>query len=79
MNTNIISLYTQILEAQREITIVIGETQIDIHENDNGWYIQTYELDIIKDSDNYLLREDDGGLCTGSARDAVEFFLPKGI
>lgn len=79
MNTNIISLYTQILEAQREVTIVIGETQIDIYENEDGWYIQTYELDIIRDSDNYLLREDDGGLCTGSARDAVEFFLPKGV
>jgi len=79
MNTKTIELYTEILEIEREITIVIGETQIDIHESDEGWYIQTYTLNTVKDSDSYLLIEDDGGLCTGSARDAVEFFLPKGV
>ena len=79
MNTKTIELYTEILEIEREITIVIGETQIDIHESDEGWYIQTYTLNTVKDSDSYLLIEDDGGLCTGSARDAVEFFLPQGI
>ena len=79
MNTKTIELYTGILELEREITIANGSTQIDIFESDEGWYIQTYTLNTVKDSDSYLLNDDDGGLCTGSARDAVEFFLPKGV
>ena len=69
-------LYAQILEIEHEITIIDGEIQIDINESEEGWNIQCYSQETIKDSDDYKLVEYDGGLCTGNALDAVEFMLP---
>ena len=76
MNAEIKNLYAQILELNREVTVVDRGGQIDINESDDGWNIVCYNLETVKDSDNYMLVEHDGGLCTGSALDAVEFMLP---
>ena len=39
-------------------------------DGNGGWYIETYEP-------FSLCQEKDGGLCTGSAKDAIEFMLKR--
>ena len=40
---------------------------------EDGWMLNKFKLDLFLDGDR--LESFDGGLCTGSARDAVEFLL----
>ena len=40
---------------------------------EDGWMLNKFKLDLFLDGDK--LESFDGGLCTGSAKDAVEFLL----
>lgn len=82
MDNSIIQMYADILEQCRAVTFEHNETIYRIWENDEGWYLQ-----LLNESDDVFYNdegeissecpfvESDGGLCTGSALDAIEFML----
>lgn len=84
MKPFLIDLYTQILLAENAVTFENNNTIYRIWKNDDGWYMEN-----LTESENSLWDPDgehvtcdapwietDGGQCTGSARDAVEFWNP---
>jgi len=84
MSPDLIDLYTGILTSYEEVTFEDSNRIFRIWWSDGneGWYIEVLEQpeetlwypDLKRPADN-AWNEVDGGLCTGSARDAVEFML----
>jgi len=83
MQPYLIDLYAGILESEQAVTFEHNDTIYRIWWSDGseGWY-----MELLTESDAGMWNEDltriidespwlevDGGLCTGSARDAVEF------
>ena len=66
------------LRKNRNVEFKFGGCIIDIFESsEGGWYITIYPHDVKKDEDGELNPDDelDGGLCDGSAFNAVTFFI----
>ena len=66
------------LKKTLSVNFVFGDVFVDIfYSSEGGWYITVYPHDVKKDEDGELNPDDeiDGGLCTGSAFDAVTFFI----
>lgn len=63
-----------VLERDREVLLSFKGSLINIFESSQeiGWVIDLYE-----NADDYIndLDSDDGAMCTGSAVDAVEWFI----
>jgi len=79
MTKDIRKLHAQILEQQGEVTFYDGDLY-EIYESSNGGYmVDVYEVSevglLVGVPESKVLTEVDGGLCTGSALDAVEFFM----
>jgi len=72
MKESLVTTYAAILEAQQAVTFEHNDIIYRIWANDEGWY-----LELLEENDGGQWEETDGGLCTGSARDAVEFMLPQ--
>jgi len=73
MKTSLVLAYAAILEVEQAVTFEHNDTIFRIWWSDQGgWYMELLEQD-----DDLGWAEMDGGLCTGSARDAVEFMLPQ--
>lgn len=76
MTKEIKQLHAQILEQQGFVTFYDGDLY-EIHETDGGYMVDAYEISdeglLMDELDIRLMRPSDGGLCTGSALDAVEF------
>lgn len=66
-------LYAEILKLSGEVAVKDGDRiiEISLSISNIGWYITVYE----DDGEGYV--ECDGGICTGSALDAVQFFLAR--
>ena len=73
MKQLLINAYAAILESEHAVTFEDGDTIYRIWANDEGWNVNVYEEH--QDGDHFY--ESDGGLCTGTARDAIEFMLPS--
>ena len=77
MTHNIKKLHAQILEAQGNVTFYNFHFY-DIFETDGGYMVDVYAIKdeglLPTEADTKLMRPIDGGLCTGSALDAIEFF-----
>lgn len=73
MKNKIQKLYAEILSIESEVTVKDGDKiiEISLSISNNGWYITVYE----DDGEGYV--ECDGGICTGSTLDAVQFFLAR--
>lgn len=69
-----IATYASILHEERAVTFEHDECIYRIAESmqEEGWHVDRLKEDM--DSVWYV---DDGGLCTGNAKDAVEFMLPR--
>ena len=66
------------LRKNRNVEFKFGGCIIDIFESsEGGWYITIYPHDVKKDEDGELNPDDelDGGLCDGSAFNAVTYFI----
>jgi len=75
---NLIKTYAIILE---EVEVVVFEVDDILYRifqrDDESWEIGVYREELIttKVGDMFAFVEIDGGICTGSSKDAVEFFL----
>lgn len=77
INESRIKSFVKTLEDTQEVEFSYNEFYYEIFESsDIGYIVNVYSSDE-KDGDGDYLEENelDGGLCTGSARDAVEFML----
>ncbi len=78
MKKDIKRLHAQILEQRGFVTFYDGDLY-EIHESDGGYMVDVYEISdeglLIDEVDARLMRPVDGGLCTGSAMDAIEFMM----
>lgn len=77
MNEKRITSFTKTLEETKEVEFSYNEFYYEIFESaDSGFIVNVY-ADDEKDEDGYYLDKHivDGGLCSGSSRDAVEFML----
>ena len=64
-------LYAQILELERHVIFGTEDEFTEIFEStEGGWVVNTFKAH----DDGQRYDETDGGLCTGSALDAVQFF-----
>ena len=62
------------------VEFIFEDSLIEIFESsEGGWYITLFPSDAQKDSDGDFNSDDeiDGGLCTGSALNAVMFFIEE--
>lgn len=84
MEAYLIELYAGILESEQAVTFEHNNIIYRIWWSDDneGWYLELLEEN--NELWNAELKyteeawtEADGGLCTGSARDAIEFMLPS--
>lgn len=81
MNEKYLELCTTTLEENKAVQFVYKGFFYDIFESacEIGWVVNVYPnaKDKIFDEDNQLIDEQqiDGGLCTGSAKDAIYFML----
>lgn len=83
MKEQLIEAYAAILESERAVTFEHSNNIYRIWANDEGWYLELLEENSELWNSELTATEEswtefDGGLCTGSARDAVEFMLPTG-
>ena len=77
MNENKIASYAKILEETTLVHFSYNEFYYEVFESvDTGYIVNVYGNDE-KDEDGDYLEKNilDGGLCTGSPRDAIEFML----
>ena len=77
INESRIKSFVKTLEDNQEVEFSYNEFYYEIFKSvESGYIVNVYSSDE-KDEDGYYLEENelDGGLCTGSARDAVEFML----
>ena len=84
---DLVATYASILHEENAVTFEHDERIYRIWESssEEGWYIEVLEVSEVSlwaKSLNTIISEEpwieaDGGLCTGSAKDAVEFMLPQ--
>ncbi len=75
---NLIDTYAIILEEVEIVAFEVDDILYRIFQRDDGsWEIGVYREELIttKVGEMFAFVEIDGGICTGSSRDAVEFFL----
>jgi hypothetical protein len=66
------------LKEERQVLFKDNNCVFDISwsETNSGWYITGYTKENLKDNDvSYIISQDLCALCTGSARDAILFFV----
>ena len=68
---------SKMLESQEEIEFVYNNLYYEIYASSESGYIVNIYSSCEKDENGYYLEENniDGGLCTGSSKDAIEFML----
>ena len=78
MTKDIKQLHAKILELQGFVSFYDGDLY-EINETGGGYMVDVYEISdeglLMDDVDARLMRPVDGGLCTGSAMDAIEFMM----
>jgi len=75
MNTIVKDCYVTILETQGYLTFEYDGFIFEINEgSEGGFMVEIYEPTYTDDDDIEAVHVD-GGLCTGSERDAVEFMI----
>ncbi len=77
MNERRIKSFVKILEDDKTVNFSYNEYYFEIFESvtDNGYVVNVYSSDE-KDDDGYIEANLlDGGLCTGTPRDAIEYIL----
>lgn len=78
MTKDIKQLHAKILELQGFVSFYDGDLY-EIHETEGGYMVDVFEISdeglLMDDVDARLMRPVDGGLCTGSAMDAIEFMM----
>jgi hypothetical protein len=75
---NVINSYAIILEEVGTVAFEVEDILYRIFQRDDeSWEIGVYREDLVsaKVGEVYAFVEIDGGICTGSSVDAVEFFL----
>ena len=75
---NVINSYAIILEEVGTVAFEVEDILYRIFQRHDGdWEIGIYREDLVstKVGEVYAFVEIDGGICTGSSKDAVEFFL----
>jgi len=75
---NLIKTYALILEEVEIVAFEIDDILYRIFQRDDeSWEIGIYREELIatKVGEIFAFVEIDGGICTGSSKDAVEFFL----
>jgi len=78
LNEELIKTYALILEEVGSVSWEVDDIMTRIFQRDDGgWEIGIYREDLVstKVGEVYGFVEIDGGICTGSSVDAVEFFL----
>ena len=73
MKTKIINKLAKKLKTTGRIESVDKGILFMIWDAEDGWMLNKFKLNLFIDGDR--LESFDGGLCTGSAKDAVEFML----
>jgi hypothetical protein len=66
------------LKKTLSVNFIFGDILVDISDSsEGGWYITIYPHDVKRDEDGEFNPDDelDGGLCDGSAFNAVTFFI----
>ena len=74
----LLKVYTLLLEEEGEVAFILEDILYHIFQRDDeSWEIGIYREDLVsaKVGEVYAFVEIDGGICTGSSVDAVEFFL----
>lgn len=76
-NNKRISSFVKILEGSKTVAFSFNEFYYEIFESTDSGFIVNVYTDDEKDEDGYYLDKNilDGGLCSGSSRNAVEFML----
>lgn len=77
-NEKRIASFVKVLEETKEVDFAYNEFYYEIFHsgNVNGYFVNVYSDDEKDRYGDYLEENElDGGLCTGNARDAVEFML----
>ena len=78
MTKDIKQLHAKILELQGFVSFYDGDLY-EINETGGGYMVDVYEISdeglLMDEVDARLMRPVDGGLCTGSAMDAIEFMM----
>ena len=75
---NVINSYAIILEEVGTVAFEVEDILYRIFQRDDeSWEIGVYREDLVsaKVGEVFAFVEIDGGICTGSSKDAVEFFL----
>jgi len=78
MNEKRIASFTQTLKVEKRVHFTYNEFYYEIFESScsDGYIVNVFSNDERnEDGDNLEHHHIDGGLCSGSARDAVEFML----
>ena len=76
MNKNNISKLADILKKDTYVEFAYNNLFYEIFESTNGGYmVNLYSSNEKDEDDEYLFENIDGGLCTGSPKDAIEFML----
>ena len=77
MNRTNISKLSEILEKEKSVEFKYNNLFYEIYESSYGGYVVNLYLSNEKDEDDEYLEKNlvDGGLCSGSASDAVWFML----
>ena len=74
---NKINALVRVLKYENSVEFKHNDCYYEIFGSVNGGYIVNVYSSNTKDTDGYYLYEHivDGGICTGSAKDAIEFML----
>ena len=77
MNESRIASFTKTLEDTRTVQFPYNEFYYKVFKSADSGYVVNVYADDEKDEDGFYLDKHilDGGLCTGSPRDAIEFML----
>ena len=72
-----ITTLSKILDAEQSVEFIFNNLYYEIFESsETGYIVNVYSSDEKDEYDCYLDKHNiDGGLCTGSCRDAVEFMM----
>lgn len=66
-----------ILDLYQRVEFKYNNFYYEIFDSVNGGYMVNIYSSVIKDEEGYYLEDNivDGGLCTGSSKDAIEFMM----
>ena len=78
MNNTVKNAYAMVLTERGSITFEEDGLVFEINESEEGYMIDLF-FPVHTTGNGFMCKEIDGGICTGSALDAIEFMLPTHV